>query len=76
MNTLLGQVGDGSEGSFAGAFRDNRFTSVVIPDSVKTIGNYAFAFNPNLTSVSVHRSTSYAHDAFGVVGGGVQPTIR
>ena len=34
------------------AFRDNSFTSVVIPDNVISIGNYAF-YNSSLTSVEI-----------------------
>ncbi len=35
------------------AFSGAKFTSVVIPDSVKEIGNYAFNMNPSLESVTL-----------------------
>lgn len=58
-------LGSGVETIGEAAFYNNhQFTSVFIPDSVKTIGARAFLHNISLTSVSIHGSTSSAHNSF------------
>jgi hypothetical protein len=50
---------------FEGAFSFSQITSVTIPESVTTIGRFAFAVSSNLTSVSIPDSvTTIENEAF------------
>ena len=56
-------IADGTSSS--GAFYDSNITSVVIPDTVTSIGNYAFSSCSNLTSITIPSSvTSIGENAF------------
>lgn len=42
-----------------GAFEGTAMGSVILPDAVRTIGDYAFANNPNLQKISIPRNIQY-----------------
>jgi len=58
------------------AFSQSALTSVIIPNSVTSIGEYAFAYNPSLTNVTIPNSvTSIGYNAFSVCTGLTSITI-